>query len=170
MRRIGLFVLIVLASVACNLSAQPPSVSPTSTPGLPDPTPPPATLTPGADVAPPTLLPLPGPPMTTVPTTSNLCQAYTTYSGTRPDNKLSLRSDPSVAAIQVFRVPNHAQVLLVPGSQEVETEGYHWLQVIYVDTTQMRYQGWMARDSYAVEGVRNPSIATLRPLGIQVPC
>lgn len=170
MRRIRLLALISIAGVACNLGSQPPTISPTTIPSPPDPTLPPVTLTPEGDVVQPTLLPSPNLPMTAVPATGNFCQVYITYSGTRPDNKLSLRSEPSPTAFQIFRVPNNAQVLLVPGSEEVEADGYRWLNVIYVDTTQTRYQGWMARDSFAIEGVRNPSIATLRPLGTQIPC
>ena len=83
---------------------------------------------------------------------------------------MSLRSAPSVAGLKVFLVPNGAQVMLVPGSQEIEAEGYHWLNVIYEDSPQARYQGWIARDSYEVNGVSNPSIATLQQTGRQVGC
>jgi hypothetical protein len=123
----------------------------------------------------PTLLPLPGLPVNTAPVTSvpllgGLCEVYSTYSGVRPDNKLSMRSAPSAAAPQIFRVPNFIQVLRVPNSQEVEAEGYHWLNVIYVDTPDMRYIGWIARDSFETNGQRDISIATLRPEGTQSPC
>ncbi|MBK8025814.1 MAG: hypothetical protein IPK19_31600 [Chloroflexi bacterium] len=108
--------------------------------------------------------------MTSVPILGALCPVYTTYSGARSDNKLSLRSAPSAGATQVFRVPNQVEVLLVPGSSEVEADGYHWLNVIYVESAQTRYVGWIARDSYQLNGVRDPSIATLRPAGTQSPC
>jgi hypothetical protein len=81
-----------------------------------------------------------------------------------------MRSEPSANAIQVIRVPTNTQVYLVPGSQEVAAEGYHWLNVIYVTPSQNRYQGWIARDSYIRSGVRDPSIATLIPTGQQAPC
>jgi len=132
----------------------------------------------------PTLLPLPGniagivvntPQATVIPVTSapplgSVCQIYTTYSGTDPRNSLSMRTNAHINAPQVFRVPTNAQVLLVPSSQEVEGDGYHWLNVIYVDSSQTRYQGWMARDSFSTNGVRDPSIATLRPIGASAGC
>ena len=93
-----------------------------------------------------------------------------TYSGVDPRNSLSLRISPSISAAQVFRVPTGTQVLLIPNSQETEGDGYHWLNVIYLDTTQIRYQGWMARDSFSTNGVRDPSIATLRPIGASAAC
>lgn len=131
----------------------------------------------------PTLLPLPGNiagivvntpqatliPVTSVPPLGTVCQVYTTYSGVDPRNSLSLRTTGSITAPQVFRVPTNAQVQRVPSSQEVEDDGYHWLNVIYVDK-EMRYQGWMARDSFSTNGVRDPSIATLRPTGASAGC
>lgn len=168
--------LLILICSACNLSAAPPTPSPTVTQ-------PPTflvTATPAGDpstpeVGRPTLLPLPGLPATSIPVTSvpllnATCQVYTTYSGVRADNRLSLRSGPSTEAPQIFRVPNNIQVLLVPGSQEVEADGYHWLNVIYEDSPQMRYTGWIARDSFEVNGVRDTSVATLRPTQNQAPC
>lgn len=144
-----------------------------------------ATRTPisfGATTA-PTLLPLvdtsvdvlgtPQPtlfPVTSAPPLGTLCQVYTTYSGTDPRNNLSLRVNASVSAPQIFRVPTGQQVYLVPGSGEIEADGYHWLNVIYVQSPQMRYQGWMARDSFSANGVRDPSIATLRLMNAQAGC
>ena len=147
----------------------------TSTPPAPSSSPLLATITLTGAAPQPTLLPLPNLPatsviVTSVPPLDDYCQLYVTYSGVRADNKLSLRSEPSTTALQLFRVPNNAQVLLVPGSREIEAEGYHWLNAIYVESPQMRYQGWIARDSYEVNGVRDPSIATLRPSGTQLPC
>ncbi|HLV36028.1 MAG TPA: SH3 domain-containing protein [Spirillospora sp.] len=175
MRPIG--VLIFIISAACNLATIPPTPTPTQAPvvTVTDSPPPVATITLIGAVAEPTRLPLPGLPATAIPVTSvpslgSLCQVYTTYSGARADNVLSLRSDPSTEAQQIFRVPNNVQVLRVPGSPEVEADGYHWLNVIYVDTSQMRYLGWIARDSFEVNGVRDPSVATLRPGNTQVPC
>jgi hypothetical protein len=81
-----------------------------------------------------------------------------------------MRAEPRAESTQLLRVPTNVQVYLVPGSQEVEAEGYHWLNVIYVDPSQNRYQGWIARDSYIRSGVRIPSIATLIPTGQQAPC
>jgi hypothetical protein len=123
----------------------------------------------------PTLPPLPGRLATDVVVTSQpglgtVCDVYTTYSGARTDNKLSLRSAPSLEATQLYRVPNNADVLRVPGSSEIEAESYHWLNVIYEESPQMRIQGWIARDSYAVNGQRDLSIATLRPTGTQAAC
>jgi len=89
------------------------------------------------------------------------CQVYITYSGTRVDNKLSLRADPSTDAPQLFRVPNNVEVLRVSGSEEVEANGYHWLNVIYSESSGMRYIGWIARDSYGIDGVRDPAVETL---------
>jgi hypothetical protein len=174
MRRIGLFLFIMIVSAACHLSPTPLEGEPTYTP-RPE-TPPPFTIVPAAQPTTlPTFLPLAPPPVTNIPVTSApplgaTCQVYTTYSGTVAANKLSLRSAPSVAAPQVFRVPNNTPVFLVPGSQEVEGDGYHWLNVIYVDVTQTRYVGWMARDSYSKGGVRDPSIATLQQTGAQAAC
>lgn len=113
----------------------------------------------------PTLL-----PVTSSPPLGGLCQIYTTYSGVDPRNNLSLRNSPSVSAPQIYRVPTNQNVFLVPGSGEIEAEGYHWLNVIYVQSPQMRYQGWMARDSFAANGVRDPSIATLRLVNAQSAC
>jgi len=109
-------------------------------------------------------------PVTSAPPLSMLCQVYTTYSGTDPRNNLSLRINPSVSAPQIFRVPTGQQVYLVPGSGEIEADGYHWLNVIYVSSPQMRYQGWMARDSFSANGVRDPSIETLRLVNAQAGC
>ena len=109
-------------------------------------------------------------PVTSVPPLGTLCQIYTTYSGVDPRNSLSLRTSVSVSAPQVFRVPNNQNVFLVPGSGEIEADGYHWLNIIYVQSPQMRYQGWMARDSFSANGVRDPSIATLRLVNAQAGC
>lgn len=137
-----------------------------------------------ADGVLPTLLPLPDAgggtitvstpqptliPVTSAPVLNTMCQSYTTFSGADPRNSLSLRTNPSVNAPQVFRVPNNTQVLLVPGSQETEGDGYHWLNVIYVGK-ETRYSGWMARDSFSTNGVRDPSVATLKPLGASAAC
>jgi hypothetical protein len=127
----------------------------------------------GSVRATPSLAALPLPDINITPNTTStgqLCQVYTTYSGLDPANKLSLRAQPSAAATQMLKMPNNAQVFLVPGSQEVEAEGYHWLNIIYVDPLGNRYQGWTARDSFSAQGVRDPSIATLRATGQQAPC
>ncbi len=186
MRYIGLLFIIALAGVACNLSATAPTLPAetaimTDAPAavtVVDAPPLLATITlteAGAAGAVPTLLPLPGLPVTDVPLTSvpalgQTCQVYLTYSGTRADNRLSMRAEPDTDSPQIYRVPNNTEVLLVPGSQEVEADGYHWLLVIYEESPQMRIQGWVARDSYAVGGVRDPAIATLRPGAGQQPC
>jgi hypothetical protein len=172
MRRIGLFLFIMLVCAACNLSMYPPTGEPTYTPRPEENVPPPLTPTPAIQ---PTLLPLPPLPATIMPVTSappigGTCLVYVTYSGSEPLNKLSLRSTPSASAPQLYRVPNNTAVMLIPTSQEIEADGYHWFNIIYVDASQTRYQGWMARDSYSVNGVRNPSIATLRPTGTQASC
>ena len=120
----------------------------------------------GSDIAlQPTLIPV----TSALPLNDN-CQVYTTYSGSDPQNKLSLRSSASLSSPQVFRVPTNTQVMLVPRSQEMVGDNYHWLNVIYIDASLKRYQGWMARDSYMQNGVPDPSIATLRPTGIQAVC
>jgi hypothetical protein len=109
-------------------------------------------------------------PVTSAPALGTLCQIYTTYSGADLRNSLSLRASASVNAPQVFRVPTNQNVFLVPGSGEIEADGYHWLNIIYVESPQMRYQGWMARDSFSTNGVRDPSIATLRLVNAQAGC
>ncbi len=182
MVRIGLLLFIII-SAGCTLSmeqAATPTVEalnptvdfrPTRTP-----------ISFGATVR-PTLLPLGTPnngvintpqptllPVTSAPPLGGLCQVYTTYSGADPRNSLSLRNSASTSAPQIFRVPTNEQVFLVPGSGEIEADGYHWLNVIYVLSPQMRYQGWMARDSFAVNGKRDPSIATLRLVNAQAGC
>lgn len=175
MRLIGL-ILLLMSSVACNLSrARPTPEAPTAAIEVTEvggall-----ATATPIVVIR-PTLIPLPGlpasvEPVTSVPSLGDFCQVYTTYSGARVDNKLSLRSEPSTEAPQIFRVPNNIEVLRIPNSQEVEAEGYHWLNVIYEESPQIRYVGWIARDSFEVNGERDPSVATLRPQGTQSPC
>lgn len=159
--------LIILLLAACNLSSEPQRSPPTSTPfesqpatDLPVPTP---ALT-DVNAFPPTSLPLPG------ADSGRLCDVYTTYSGTLSANVLSMRAEPSPDSAQVLRVPNNAQVYRVPDTQEIEAEGYHWLNVIYADAAQNRYQGWIARDSFMTGGVRDPSILTLRSTGRQAAC
>jgi hypothetical protein len=171
MRVIALFLLIL---TACNLSSSPPPtaeiIDPPAETEAVGPLPLLATITIVSDNTQPTLPPLPNISVTSAPVLGSQCQVYITYSGARADNKLSMRSEPRVAAPQIFRVPNHIEVFQVPGSQEVEADGYHWLHVIYVDSPQARYQGWVARDSFETNGVRDPSIATLRDAGTQAAC
>ena len=168
--RISLLIVIMFVCSACNLSLAPPTPTPD------DSTQPPTFLaTATSDDMLPTRLPLPGVPETAVPVTNvpllgDTCEVYTTYSGARADNTLSLRAGPSTETQQIFRVPNNIEVWRVPGSQEVEAEGYHWLNVIYEAPSQTRYIGWVARDSFEVNGVRDPSVETLRPAGSQAPC
>jgi hypothetical protein len=191
MKRIGMLIALLI-SAGCNLSRTDIAALPTHTTSVTEGVTPRSTRTPipfGVTVtnlpALPTLLPLPGDdgagtvlatpqptliPVTSVPPLGTVCQIYVTYSGVDPQNKLSLRISPSVSAPQVFRVPTDTNVLLVPTSQETEGDGYHWLNVIYLVTPVTRYQGWMARDSFSTNGVRDPSIATLRPLGATAPC
>lgn len=166
MGKYRLFLMAALIA-ACNLSNEPIAEPPTATfvelatdtavptPALTD-----VNITPQ-----PTALATPG-----SLDTGRLCEVYTTYSGTDPRNVLSMRAEPSADSLQVLRVPNNAPVFLVPGSQEVEAEGYQWLNVIYVDASQNRYEGWIARDSFMSGGVRDPSISTLRPAGRQAAC
>ncbi|MBI5668917.1 MAG: SH3 domain-containing protein [Chloroflexi bacterium] len=182
MLRIGLILLALLA-VGCNLTTEAPvrstpittPIADTPTPG-PSPTPAVPMLTPiGPTEA---VFGLPPPPLPNVTSAlpqptgvlGTTCAVYITYSGPDPANLLSLRQQPSTSAPQVYKVPNNSQVLLMPNSQEVEAEGYHWLNVIYVDSARNRYEGWMARDSYTVGGARNPAISTLRSTGQQAPC
>lgn len=185
MGRISLLILVILISAGCNLSQTEVAAIPTNTASITEDAAPRPTRTPisfGDEVR-PTLLPLSGAgsviqntaqptliPVTSVPALGGLCAIYITYSGVDPRNNLSLRTSASASAPLIFRVPTNVQVLLVPGSQEVEAETYHWLNVIYVQSPQMRYQGWMARDSFSTNGVRDPSIATLRPIGAQAGC
>jgi len=159
----GLLLVGLLA--ACNLSTQPRATAPTATTGaVLSPS-----VTPLALTVQPTLAP---PPLSGAATLSPgaLCQVYITYSGADPDNLLSLRAQPSVSATQVLKLPNNTNVLRVPTSQEIEADGYHWLNIIYFDSNQQRYQGWTARDSFATNGVRDPLIVTLRATNQQSPC
>lgn len=178
MHRIILLLFIMIVGTACNLTTDAPTRTPRPTDSVSPPTNPAPVVT--SNAAGPIVQPIEGlaatsasvptSAVTNVPLSGSLCQVYTTYSGTDPNNRLSLRTDPSPTAAQVFRVPTNTQVLLVAGSQEVEAEGYHWLNVIYVESAQRRYQGWMARDSYSVGGVRNPNIPTLVAAGTQASC
>ena len=187
-KRLWMISVLVAMCAGCNLSRSAEEAAlPTDAPAVTEDGAPRATRTPipfGGDVTQlPTLLPLPGGggsvlatpqptliPVTSVPVLGTQCQIYTVYSGVDPLNKLSLRISPSISAPQVFRVPTGTQVLLIPNTQETEGDGYHWLNVIYVDPFQTRYQGWMARDSFSKNGVRDPSIATLRPIGASAAC
>ena len=187
MKRIGILIALLVISAGCNLNRTDVAALPTNTASVTEAVTPRPTRTPipfGVTNL-PTLLPLPGNdgagtilatpqptliPVTSVPPLGAICQIYVTYSGVDPQNKLSLRISPSVSAPQISRVPTNINVLLVPTSQETEGDGYHWLNVIYLETPNTRYQGWMARDSFSTNGVRDPSIATLRPLGASAPC
>jgi len=195
LKRVGIMLLLICAG--CNLSrtevsivaTDPPAI--TEAPASTETSAPRSTRTPipfgntpvgTSDGVLPTLLPLPDGgnvtvstpqpslvPVTSVPLLNASCQTYTTFSGADPRNSLSLRSSASITAPQVFRVPTNTQVLLVPGSQETEGDGYHWLNIIYVGK-ETRYVGWMARDSFSTNGVRDASVATLRPLGTTAAC
>ncbi len=109
-------------------------------------------------------------PIANAQTLGQTCQVYLVYSGADPANVISMRARPSADAPLVIRVPNNARVFLVPNAQEVAMEGYHWLNILYVDAGQNRYQGWAARDSFMQAGIRDTSIATLRGTGEQAPC
>ena len=183
--RVGIVITLAVICAGCNLNRAEVAALPTNMPVVTEDATPRPTRTPiafGVTTL-PTLLPLPGNPgslintpqptlipVTSVPPMGSVCQIYVAYSGVDPQNKLSLRTSASISAPQVFRVPTNAHVLLIPTSQETEGDGYHWLNVIYIDSSQIRYQGWMARDSFSTNGVRDPSIATLRPLGATAPC
>lgn len=103
------------------------------------------------------------------PLPAGLCEVYTTYSGRDPNNKLSLRAEPSADATLVLKVPNFATVYRVANSQEIEAETYHWLNVVYLESSQ-RYEGWIARDSFMRDGERDLATATLRPTNQPMPC
>jgi hypothetical protein len=166
-----MLIVLALALVACNLSTQPLATAPAVTETIPATFALPATVTPLALPGQPTLQPPPLPlPNSTALPSGTLCQVYTTFSGNDPDNLLSLRAQPGTTATQLYKLPNNSRVFRVPDSQEVEAEGYHWLNIIYVDAAQNRYEGWTARDSFSTNGVRDPSIETLRPTGQQSPC
>lgn len=166
MGKIGIMLLLLAMMIsACNLSDNPPVTSfpPTENFAAETPVPSPA-LTPLGPT------PLPALGSSSNPALGTVCDVFTTYSGTDPRNVLSMRAEPSANATLVIRVPTNNPVYRVPDSQEVEAEGFRWLNVIYVDPSQNRYTGWIARDSYIQSGVRNPSISTLRPTGQQAPC
>ncbi len=179
-------VLVAALLAACNLQT---ASGPTATPQIiPSPVLPETTIpTPVRGVGTPTssiqLTPnivgqitrLPGRGATAVPTSNaqalgQTCRVYLVYSGVDPANVISLRARPSADAPLVTRIPNNARVFLVPNGHEVEAEGYHWLNIMYLDAAQNRYQGWAARDSFIQGGVRDASIATLRETGEQSPC
>ncbi len=167
-------VMLGLALIACNLTTEA-VVAPTlPPPDIPADDPPPPVFRTATPFGTPALTPLAGglppPPNYSPGAAGQMCDVYTTYSGSDPANRLSLRDQPGTAARQVLRLPNNTRVLRVPGSAEVEADGYHWLNIIYVDGQQQRYEGWTARDSYSFNGVRDPSLATLRPTGQQAPC
>jgi hypothetical protein len=117
----------------------------------------------------PTPLPSLAPPPVLL-RSGNGCAVYITYSGVDPNNKLSLREQPNTSAVQILKLPNNAQVFQLRGTQEVEAEGYHWLNIFFIDAQQVRYEGWAARDSFETGGVRDPSIATLQATGQQIAC
>lgn len=158
------FILLLLLISGCNLTTQRPTEIPLATEEIIEPidqtTEPLNQPTPLPSLAPPPVLLRSG----------NGCAVYTTYSGTDPDNKLSMREQPSTSANQILKLPNNAQVYQLRGTQEIEAEGYHWLNIFYVDAQQVRYEGWAARDSFETGGVRDPSIATLRATGQQIDC
>jgi hypothetical protein len=164
-----LLILVAAMATACNLSTQPIVNTPESTDTGSQSLLPPPSVTPLVLISQPTLQPPPLPDAATfAPGTQ--CAVYTTFSGSDPDNLLSLRDQPTVMADQILKLPNNIRVFLIPNAQEVEADGYHWLNIIYIDLTQKRYQGWTARDSFATNGVRDQSIATLRNTGQQAPC
>ena len=165
MSKARIFLLLIFVS-ACNLTRQPPTEIP-----------PPLTTEEVIEPIEQTIEPLNQP--TALPTlapppvllrSGNGCAVYITYSGVDPNNKLSLREQPSISAVQVLKLPNNVQVYQLRGTQEIEAEGYHWLNIFYVDAQQVRYEGWAARDSFETGGVRDPSIATLRATSQQVEC
>jgi hypothetical protein len=166
MKYLGTLLLIALLA-ACNLTTQPVDTAPTETATL-EPTPQPlSTVTPltlNGTLAPPPIAEAPTLPPGT------LCQVYTTYSGNDPANLLSLRAQPTVSGTQIIKLPNNSSVLRLPNSQEIEADGYHWLNIVYIDGSQNRFQGWTARDSFSAAGVRDPLIATLRATNQQSPC
>ena len=168
-KRWSMLMLVAVMAAACNLSTQPIVNTPESTETGSQPLLPPPSVTPLVLTSQPTLQPPPLPAAATfAPGTQ--CAVYTTYSGSDPDNLLSLRAQPTTIANQILKLPNNARVFLIPNAQEVAADGYHWLNIVYIDAAQNRYQGWTARDSFATNGVRDPSIATLRSTGQQSPC
>jgi hypothetical protein len=167
MKYLGALLLIALLA-ACNLTTQPVAQAPTETATL-EPTPQIIlSVTPLTVGGLPTLAPPPIANATLPPGT--LCQVYTTYSGSDPNNLLSLRAEPSVTATQLLKLPNNVSVFRIPNSQEIEAGSYHWLNIVYIDPSNQRFQGWTARDSYSKNGVRDPLIATLRATNQQSPC
>ncbi|MEO8607707.1 MAG: hypothetical protein ABI690_07505 [Chloroflexota bacterium] len=168
MKRLGLLLLTVLLA-ACNLTTEPVDTPPTATEAVEQTSSLPASVTPLGVGSQPTLAP---PPVANTPTmpSGTLCMVYTTYSGSDPNNLLSLRAQPSVSATQVIKLPNNASVFRFPNSKEILADGYHWLNIIYIDTAQNRFQGWTARDSFEANGVRDSLIATLRATNQQAAC
>jgi hypothetical protein len=168
MKKAGIILLSVALS-ACNLSTQPLADAPTETAAIEAPIAAQPSVTPLTLNTNPTLAPPPIPDGATLPP-GTLCQVYVTYSGSDPDNLLSLRAQPSATAKQVIKLPNRTNVFRVPNSQEMEAEGYHWLNIIYIDEAKNRFQGWTARDSFSTNGVRDPLIATLQETNQQSAC
>jgi hypothetical protein len=155
------FLLLLLLTSACNLSTQRPIVPTVETPE--------AAETPTSPDQ-PTPLPTLAPPPVLLRGGGDGCPVYLTYSGVDPNNTLSLRARPSTSAEQLLRIPNNTRVYQLRGTQEVEAEGYHWLNIFYIDAEQARHEGWVARDSFETGGARNPAIATLRLTGEQIEC
>ncbi|HEX2907959.1 MAG TPA: hypothetical protein VHO69_13905 [Phototrophicaceae bacterium] len=171
--KLGLILGLLAGLIAaCNLTTE--AIQPTAPP-IPTFTPIP-TRTPVGGVVTPTpvfaLPPLPevGTPLGAAVTADGFCQVYLTYSGSNPENKLSLRAEPRTSARQLIRLPNKTRVLLVPGSAEVAADDYNWLNIIYIDENQQRYEGWAAKDAYEYNGVRDRSLATLRQTSERAPC
>jgi hypothetical protein len=168
-----LAVLLIFAGVsaACNLRAESSVV--TETPPAnetPQPTLEPSPFTPPFILTPLRTTPLPNPSGAEATPEAGFCFVYTTYSGSDSANLISLRESPSTSAPQLARMPNNSEVLLVPGSAEVQADGYRWLNIYYQGSGSTRLEGWTARDSFSRGGVRDTSIATLRPTGRQAPC
>jgi hypothetical protein len=158
-------VLVAVLVSACNLSSE--AVTETPVPATDEVVAATFVLPATATPAQPTLLAIGA---TAAPNGERACQVYVTYSGSDPANKLSLRAEPRTSAPQLYRMPNNRRVYLIPESVEVEAEGYHWLNLVYFDESQTRYEGWATRDSYVRGGVRDPNISTLVSTGEQAPC
>jgi hypothetical protein len=161
----AVLILLLAALTACNLTTQRPTAIAPTAETLTE-----APLETADPLNLPTILPSLAPPPLLLRDVSGGCNVYITYSGVDPNNKLSLRGEPNTSAVQLLKLPNNVQVYQLAGTQEVEAEGYHWLNIFYVDAQQVRYEGWAARDSFEQGGVRDPSIATLRATGQQAAC
>jgi hypothetical protein len=67
--------------------------------------------------------------------------------GTDPGNTLRLREQANNTSTVLLLVPNNSLVTKVPGSQEINSGGYIWVNIQYVDPTGIIVTGWGAKNA-----------------------